>query len=230
MTTASDDAKPVTAYCRACGKPLTEEMAHAVQGTVFCAEHAPGAAARPATGPATEFESPYTAPAGPAVANPGVSPGLAFVLGLLPGVGAIYNGQYAKGVVHVIVLGLLISIQSSGASGGLEPLFGMLTGVFIFYMAFEAYHTARKRMLGEPVEEFSSLLSLDPRRGDSPLVPAGLILTGVLFLLNNLGILYIGELLRWWPVLLIVAGAGMFYVRLRYGRMEKVKGEGEGDR
>ena len=27
-------------------------------------------------------------------------------------------------------------------------------------MAFEAYHTARKRRMGEPVDEYSSLLNL----------------------------------------------------------------------
>ena len=43
-----------------------------------------------------------------------VSPGLAFVLGLIPGVGAIYNGQYAKGLVHVIIIGLIISMLSNG--------------------------------------------------------------------------------------------------------------------
>jgi len=32
-----------------------------------------------------------------------VSPGLALFLGLIPGVGAIYNGQYAKGMVHAII-------------------------------------------------------------------------------------------------------------------------------
>lgn len=212
MTTASDNPKPVTAYCRACGKPLTEETARVAQGTVFCEEHVPAAAP-----PAPEPASPYAAPAAAALPNPGVSPGLAFVLGLLPGVGAIYNGQYAKGVVHVLILGLLISINSSGASGGLEPLFGMLIAVFWFYMAFEAYHTARKRMMGEPVEEFSSLVNVDPRRGGSPLLPLGLILLGVIFLLNNLGVLYIGQILRWWPVLLIVAGVWMFYLRLRAG-------------
>jgi hypothetical protein len=212
MTTASDNPKPVTAYCRACGKPLTEETARVAQGTVFCEEHAPAAAP-----PAPEPASPYASPGAAALPNPGVSPGLAFVLGLLPGVGAIYNGQYAKGVVHVLILGLLISINSSGASGGLEPLFGMLIAVFWFYMAFEAYHTARKRMMGEPVEEFSSLVNVDPRRGGSPLLPLGLILLGVIFLLNNLGVLYIGQILRWWPVLLIVAGVWMFYLRLRAG-------------
>ena len=69
-------------------------------------------------------------------------------LGLIPGVGAIYNGQYAKGLIHAIILGLLISIMSAGAAGGLEPLIGMVTALWFFYMAFEAYHTAARRLRG----------------------------------------------------------------------------------
>ena len=93
------------------------------------------------------------------------SPGLAFVLGLIPGVGAIYNGQYAKGLVHVIIIGLTISILSNGAARGLEPLLSLLLAGFWFYMAFEAYHTARRRQLGQAVDEFSSLI---PMRGSRP--------------------------------------------------------------
>src|ERR1019366_7316784 len=37
-----------------------------------------------------------------------VSPGLALFLGMIPGVGAIYNGQYAKGMVHAIIWGVLM--------------------------------------------------------------------------------------------------------------------------
>ena len=59
------------------------------------------------------------------------SPGLAFVLGLIPGVGAIYNGQYVKGLVHVIVLGTLISLVDIELIGNLEPLFGMLIGLVV---------------------------------------------------------------------------------------------------
>src|SRR5262249_57963421 len=81
-----------------------------------------------------------------------VSPGLAFFLGVIPGVGAIYNGQYAKGLTHAILWGLLVSITSSNASRGLEPVFGILIAAWMAYMAFEAYHTARKRRLGEPVD------------------------------------------------------------------------------
>lgn len=205
MTTASENTKPVTAYCRTCGKPLTEDTLRMAQGTVYCEEHLPAAPPAPA--------APVSA--GHAVANPGVSPGLAFLLGMIPGVGAIYNGQYAKGLVHVLILGLLISITSTDSAGGLEPLFGMVMGVFWFYMAFEAYHTARKRMLGEPVDEFSSLVEIKGKPGTVPVAPVVLIGLGVLFLLNNLDLLRLRMVLRFWPVVLIMAGVWMLYVRLK---------------
>ena len=217
MTTASDNPRPVTAYCRTCGKPLTEDTVHIAEGTVFCEEHAPKE-----QGPPRPAASPYSAPAVP---NPGVSPGLAFLLGLIPGVGAIYNAQYAKGIVHVLVVGMLISITSSNSAGGLEPLFGLLTAVFWFYMAFEAYHTAKRRMLGLPVDEFSSLVQLDPGRAGAPVVPVLLIVFGVLFLLNNLGLLYIAQVMRFWPVLLIGAGAWMLYARFRPAKSSEPGGE-----
>ena len=149
------------------------------------------------------------------MSDPGASPGLAFLLGFIPGVGAIYNGQYVKGLIHVVVMGVLISIVSNDEmSGNLQPLFGMMIAVWVFYMAFEAYHTAKRRQLGQPVDEFSSIV---PRAGQPsrfPLAPTVLIAVGVLFLLHNLDILRIGELIRYWPVALICLGAYMLYERL----------------
>ncbi len=137
------------------------------------------------------------------------------MLGFIPGVGAIYNGQYVKGLIHVVVMGLLISIVSSEEmSGNLQPLFGMMIGVWVFYMAFEAYHTAKKRQMGQPVDEFSSII---PRHGQPsrfPLAPTVLIAVGLLFLLNNLDILRFGQIVRYWPIALIALGVYMLYERL----------------
>src|SRR6185295_14276453 len=124
------------------------------QVSVFCEEHVPAATASAPPPLAAAY-------AAPAARDPNVSPALAFILGMIvPGVGAIYNGQYAKGLVHAIIFGLLVSIISSGSAGGLEPLFGILIAVWVFYMAIEAYHTARKRRSGVLVDEFSSLVNL----------------------------------------------------------------------
>jgi len=207
-----------TAYCRSCGKPLCQECQRSAEGTVFCAEHAP--VPRPAAAPAP---SAWTAP--PPTPSSDVSPGLAFVLGLIPGVGAVYNGQYAKGVIHVVILGLLISITSSGAAGGLEPLFGLLIALWFFYMAFEAYHTAKRRQLGQPVDEFSSLVPMKGHGNDFPVAPVILIAAGVLFLLNNLDLLRLQQILRYWPVFLIALGIYMLYGRMRGTRESGNTGE-----
>ncbi|MBL0159566.1 MAG: hypothetical protein IPP47_21020 [Bryobacterales bacterium] len=219
MTIESETPKPVTAYCRSCGKPLTEETVRMAQGTVYCEEHLPRPAQPQAAG------SPYAASAAPSsgLPNPGVSPGLAFLLGLIPGVGAIYNGQYAKGLVHVLILGMLISINSSDGVGELGPLFGLLTAVFWFYMAFEAYHTARKRQAGEIVDEFSSLVQIKGEGGGFPVLPVALISLGVVFLLNNLGVLRLRYIIQYWPVLLILAGGWMLYNRLTGGPAARVE-------
>ncbi len=201
---------PAIAYCRSCGKALCEACRRLADGTVYCEEHAPAPAAAAAS-------SPYTAPVQPPppVPDAGASPGLAFILGFIPGVGAVYNGQYVKGLIHVVVLGILIAILSNEETAeNLQPLFGMMTGVWVFYMAFEAYHTAKKRQLGQPVDEFSSII---PRRGGPskfPLAPVVLIAAGLLFLLNNLDIIRFGQLLRYWPIALIALGVYLLYERL----------------
>jgi TM2 domain-containing membrane protein YozV len=136
------------------------------------------------------------------------------VLGLIPGVGAIYNGQYAKGVVHVVIFGLLISIMDAGNVHGLEPLFGLLIGIWYFYMPFEAYHTARKRQLGEAVDEFSSIFPIHAQRRGLPVGPIALIVLGVVFLLNTMDVIRFDQILRWWPVGLIAVGVYALYCRI----------------
>ncbi len=196
MTTAAS-------YCRSCGKALSDEN-RLSPDAIYCTGCAPAPAPPPAA----------PAPAGQPRPDNGVSSGLAFLLGLIPGVGAIYNGQYAKGLIHVVVFGLLISIVSADhLTGEMTPLFGMLIPIWIMYMAFEAYHTAQRRLNGEIVDEFSSLMPLQGRRG-FPAAPILLIAVGVLFLLHNLELIRIGQLLRFWPVTLIGLGAYMLYVRV----------------
>src|SRR5271155_3601904 len=113
----------VVGYCRACGKGLDETSVRTSHGTIYCEEHIPPMTIdNPQTVPpvaggagissaASPYANPYTAPHAPpldpgGVPHPEVSPGLAFLLGIIPGVGAIYNRQYAKGIVHVVIVGL----------------------------------------------------------------------------------------------------------------------------
>lgn len=230
----SSDAR-VIGYCRMCGKALEEHDATAAEGTLYCAEHAPRAqasseapASAEASAPSQQTPPPHTAPSPYAPTQPpplpkadhSVSPPLAFVLGFIPGVGAVYNGQYAKGLLHVVIFGSIISILSSGAAQGFVPLFGLMIPTFVFYMAFEAYHTAKKRRDGEMVDEFSGLVHARGPRSRFPMAPVLLIGFGLLFLLDNLDLLKIDRLLRYWPALLIVLGLFLLYERIAESKYE----------
>jgi hypothetical protein len=181
-------------------------------------QYAPGAASTPGASPTA---SPYdqTAPGLSPVTPVKTSPGLAFLLGWIPGVGAIYNGQYLKGLVHAVIFGLLISLISSTENSSGQPLLVMMLVGFIFYMPFEAYHTAKKRQMGVRVDEWSSLLSQSRYTGRAPVGPVVLILIGVVFLLDSLHLIEFREIGRFWPVILIVVGAYMLYSRVS-GRAE----------
>jgi hypothetical protein len=212
-------------YCRVCGKALTEQTAHSAHGTIFCAEHVP--AERPAAGPpplnypGTPYVAPhYTAPptssaspySSPGAAN--VSPAAAFLLGLIPGVGAIYNGQYAKGLVHALILGVLLAVANTDVPGVPNAVAVLLVITFWAYMPFEAYHTARKRKAGMAVEEFSGLSSPNSAGTRFPVAAILLIVFGVAFLLSNLDLLDLRRILRYWPVLMIGLGVYLLWQRV----------------
>jgi len=75
------------------------------------------------------------------------SPGLAAFLGLIPGVGAMYNGQFIKGLVHVFIFAVLVS------AAHIYGVFGIFIAGWVLYQSFEAYHTAKARRDGEPLPD-----------------------------------------------------------------------------
>jgi TM2 domain-containing membrane protein YozV len=236
MNCANHPEVTASAFCRECGKPMCQECQKPALGSIYCGEHLPVTAAPPppprpfSPEPAGFAGSPYTAaspytapsqygaPASPYTTPPAFEsvahPSLAFILGFIPGVGAIYNGQYAKGLIHAVVFGLLVSLAANMHGGALQPLVGILIAGWVFYMAFEAYHTARKRRYGVSVEEFSSLVDVRPAHGRFPAGAILLIALGFILLLDTTDIISMDQLERYWPVGLILFGLYMLYARL----------------
>ncbi len=209
-------SSPIVGYCRATGKALTSSNSVYVNGILYSKEYAEQ------TKLTAEPKSPYADAAVTAPNNSDVSPGWAFVLGLIPGVGAIYNQQYAKGLFHIIVFGSLISILDRPGAAG--PFLGILLAGWYFYMPFEAYHTAQKRQRGEVVDEMSGLVNLPQGMKKLPLGPFVLIGFGFVFLLDNLGLLRIDDILRFWPVLMIAAGVILLVQRFQAAEAVKENG------
>jgi hypothetical protein len=69
------------------------------------------------------------------------------VLGFIPGVGAMYNGQYFKGLIHVVIFVVIISITTH------YGLFGLFIPAWILYQSFEAFHTAKAIRDGMPLPD-----------------------------------------------------------------------------
>ncbi|GAA3759002.1 hypothetical protein [Terriglobus aquaticus] len=104
---------------------------------------APGYVPPPPPGyapPPPGYGAPGPIPVPPPPGSP--NPGLAALLGFIPGVGAMYNGQFAKGVAHIIIFAVLTKIAEH------LDIFGLFVAGWIFYMVFDAYQTARARRDG----------------------------------------------------------------------------------
>jgi hypothetical protein len=130
------------------------------------------------------------------------------VLGWVPGLGAVYNGEYIKALVHVAIFAGLITVNAHGAD---QPLWGLLLAAFICYMPVEAFIVARDRSTNK-----SAAPSEERRLTQAPVGPIVLIVLGALFLLNNLHVLAIDWIFEnGWPVVLIGIGAWMLWKRTR---------------
>lgn len=134
-----------TAYCRTCGKALCSSCTRDVRGVVYCEECL---AARMEGAPTVGAVPPGQSTAPPGEATGTGSPGLAAILGFMPGVGAMYNGQFMKGFLHLMVFVVLVWL-SDNATG----LFGIVLTGWVFYMVFDAYQTAKAIKYGLPIPD-----------------------------------------------------------------------------
>ncbi|HEV2175964.1 MAG TPA: DUF5668 domain-containing protein [Terriglobia bacterium] len=196
------------AFCGQCGRALCAACKREVSGMVYC-ETCLAARLQGST------VSPFVGPSGPA--GPGGywqpssgSPGTALLLGFIPGVGAIYNGQIAKAMVQVLIFGSLIAF-SNRVGEPFDTIFGLGAAAFYFYMVIDSFQTAKRKALGQPVEEW---LGLGDFKMNAPIGAALLIGLGVLFLLDNLGIHVFESFSRFWPVIFIVIGLLLLQRRL----------------
>ncbi len=236
MNCANHVDTPATAYCRTCGKPVCAICARDVRGVIYCEDCL-----------ASQVSGTMPPPAQPGVVAEGAttttggSPGLAALLGFIPGVGAMYNGEYAKGFIHVLIFATLI-----WAANNISPLFGLAIAAFVLYMPIEAYQTAKAHQMGLPGPDpfgFNNLLGNRPpvtmpaAPGAAPVAPAEgmpveedtadnqqipvgafvLIGLGVLFLLNTFGWMHFDWLWRFWPLILIAVGIRVLVRRNRMG-------------
>jgi hypothetical protein len=80
----------------------------------------------------------------------------------------MYNEQYAKGIVHLVVFAVLISLANN-----VNDIFGLFVAGWICYMSIEAHHTARARRDGTPLPNPFGLNDIGERLGFGKSWPTG---------------------------------------------------------
>lgn len=142
-------------------------------------------------------------PPGPqSYVRPAKSPGVAVLLSLFPGLGQIYNGQPGKALVFF--LSWVGCIYGAAQIDAMPFAFGI---PFVYlYNLVDAYRSAcavNARAQGG--------MRSEDEVAESPAWGATLVVFGLLLLMNNLNWINLAAFRRYWPMLLIVAGAALLY-------------------
>ncbi len=131
------------------------------------------------------------------------------------GVGAVYTGQYAKGLAHLLIfVGLIVGM---GQDSPLDTICGFAFAFFYVWQIIDAVRSARAIQLGQPAPDplglgqaFGSGEKVDTSR--IPTAAIVLIGLGILFLLRSSGVFEF-SLDNFWPVILILLGIWLFAKR-----------------
>jgi hypothetical protein len=179
-------------FCSTCSKALCTECSHQIKGKVFCQDCLVRGA---------EWAS-----AVKDLRIPTDAPKRAAALSLIPGMGAVYNGEYQKAITQFAIFAALV-VMGDNVNG----VFGFGAFVFLIFTMFDSYRAAeahlRMRLESKTVKE-------SPAK-DRTVAAWGIILIilGVLFLAKNF--IHYDFLHRLWPLAFIALGAYIVYRSLR---------------
>lgn len=174
--------------CLACSRSLCSTCAHQIRGSVYCEEcivhGAEWAAAVRHLRPPKDIAK------------------RAALIASIPGMGAVYNNQYFKALIFLIIF------FSLAAAGDISPLFIFAALIFYVFMIFDAYRTAeslqRERVEGGTP---SAHRSVDM---NSPIWGGMLIALGLLLMLSHY--INFAEVARkLWPLVIILFGLFLVY-------------------
>lgn len=212
MNCFNHDQAAAVAACAVCGRPLCTECAIHVQGRVTCK-------------PCLESPPPRPAP----TESLRKSPALAAILSLLPGMGQVYVGYYVAGFIHIVVVGMIITLLARNTFHGHEPFLGLFLGFFWIFNMIDASRRANhynRHLLGTAERKAPT---------DSPLVGGiVLLILGILLTLAITFDLELSFLDTTWPLGLLAAAVYMLWKyaktrrELRAARDERMGGIDDG--
>jgi len=186
-----------SARCISCGRTLCAACDHRIKGNPHCQDCiVAGIAMLGRANASGQRPLPQDAK----------SPMLALLLGLIPGLGAAYNGQNVKALVHFAVTAGLMTL-SDIFNWPLEAVLGLGSFGFYCYSLYDAFSSAQRQRNGEDLsledEHLKQFLRERTHIWGAMLIGLGC--------LTALDIVFPTLLGRFWPLLLVAAGLYFLY-------------------
>jgi hypothetical protein len=175
-------------FCGTCSRALCSECSHQIKGKIYCQDCLVRGAEWAAA--VKDLRIPTDAPK------------RAAALSLIPGMGAVYNGDYQKAITQFAVFAAL-SIMGDSIHG----VFGFGAFVFLIFTMFDSYRTAEVKLrtrMAQPSEPQG------PAK-DQTVAAWGILLIGLgcIFLLKNF--IHFDFINKLWPLVFIALGAYLVY-------------------
>jgi len=196
-------ASTARVQCSSCARPLCHACDHRIKGYPYCQD----CIVLGVEGLSRNYDN----------AMPRGRARLAALFALLPGMGAVYNRQNIKAVVHFVAVIGLFELASIKVAPGIFSLAGL---AFYVYSIIDAYRTAMLIARGESpaVDEERFKRSLVKR---APLIGIVLIASGLLMVVQILRPFAFVTVARLFPVALIIFGG---YLLTRYFKRSREEG------
>jgi hypothetical protein len=188
--------------CNACNKHLCVECAHKIKGKAYCQDCLIEGAEWAATLKGLKL--------------PSDSPRRAALCAVIPGLGAVYNGEYLKAITYFAVWAALAML-----GGRISGIFIFAAIVFVLFTIFDSYRSAeamvRMQLKSVPISETA--------RQDKTIVGWGvfLMILGVFFLLENVIPFHFFDKL--WPLVFVLLGAYLVYRAFQNGKSQPAAGQ-----
>lgn len=129
------------------------------------------------------------------------NPSLAAFLAIFPGMGAIYNGNFIKGITFILIFAVLI-VLTGNAQEPDSVVFALMIAGFYIFQIIDSYNEASRLnkvgLAGNGQAEGGEDLSL--------FSAVAVLIIGILFQLVNFDILTFRQVTRLWPLALIAFG------------------------
>ncbi len=145
----------------------------------------------------------------------------AILSAFFPGVGFFYIGDALKAVAYCVIFACLILLQVKVRGGQEHVVVALMMAGFYIFQIFDTYEETRKRN--------HKLTAQAPKTENHSSLFSGFLILGIglVFQLAQLDLISFSDIIRLWPIVLIIMGVYYIFSFAREKKNEEKGGQNE---